>query len=331
MRIAIAWTAALAVSALAGSPSVGQDAPEFGNAQWVMNAPDVTSIAELRGEVIFIEKWGVKCPPCLALIPHVEELQRDFGGRGLHIFAFEAQGHSAEEIQATMAARGGKSYPVAAGGAPNYETGGGIPHGWLVGVDGKIIWEGHPGDAAFDKTLKAELAKVKFPGLGLTDVDKALEKSVKSYLAGDLAKARTEAQKVAEGAKSSEEAKKDAEHILARIQAQAEKAKAKAESLEAEKLYVEASKRWNWLKSAFGSAEEGKLAAEKLKSYQKDAGIAKEIEASEKLAAMIDQLSKGANTPAKLAEAEAAFKKFAEKYAGTKAAEDALAKLAKLR
>src|SRR5688500_3090793 len=101
-----------ATPAIAASPQVGEDAPDFASVNWVMNPPQQASLQALRGEVVFVEKWGVKCPPCLALIPHVEALQAEFGGRGLNIFAFEAQNHSPEEIRTTITGRGGRTYPV---------------------------------------------------------------------------------------------------------------------------------------------------------------------------------------------------------------------------
>ena len=62
---AAALLLALSGPASAASPKVGEAAPELGAATWVMNPPEEESIAKLRGEVIFVEKWGVRCPPLL--------------------------------------------------------------------------------------------------------------------------------------------------------------------------------------------------------------------------------------------------------------------------
>ncbi len=48
----------LATVAFAQSPAVGDMAPEFGSANWVMNAPTSDKMADLRGQVVVVEHWG---------------------------------------------------------------------------------------------------------------------------------------------------------------------------------------------------------------------------------------------------------------------------------
>ncbi|MCA8923340.1 MAG: redoxin family protein, partial [Planctomycetes bacterium] len=194
----VALGALTATVSVAATPTVGQEAPEFGSADWVLNAPEETSIAALKGEVVFVEKWGVKCPPCVALIPHVEKLQQTYGARGLHIFAFEAQNHSADEIRAKIAERGGKTYPVSAGGGNGYQGDGSIPVAWLIGVDGTVIWQGNPAaeTAKLDRMIEEEVAKVRYPGMGRSEFHPEALKSVKAFMKQDLAGARDEARKL---------------------------------------------------------------------------------------------------------------------------------------
>ncbi|MGE0432855.1 MAG: hypothetical protein AB7K09_01560 [Planctomycetota bacterium] len=56
--LAVALVCALATSAFAQSPAVGEMAPEFGGANWVMNPPATDKVSELRGQVIVVEHWG---------------------------------------------------------------------------------------------------------------------------------------------------------------------------------------------------------------------------------------------------------------------------------
>lgn len=320
-RIALVLTL-LASWAVAGKPGVGEDAPEFGNATWVMNAPAVTSLADLRGDVVIVEKWGVKCPPCLALIPHIEKLQNEYGSRGLHIFAFEAQNHSAEEILATVTSRGGKSYPVAAGGAGNYQTDGGIPHAWIIGVDGKVVWEGNPGARDFDRTLMGELAKVKYPGLGKTELHSDLDKALREYLKGDLGAALKEAQRLAERAGADEQAVADARHMASRIEGRLASQQQKAEKLAAEREYVQAAEVYSWIAQAFNKTDAGDAATKILKDWRSDRDVRREISAAEDLEKLLEHLKRA--TPEARARDLTRFAE-ANKYSGTKAAERALA------
>ncbi|MGE0433750.1 MAG: hypothetical protein AB7S36_15955 [Planctomycetota bacterium] len=58
--IAAVMVCCLASAAFAQSPKVGETAPEFGSANWVMNPPETDKIADLAGEVIVIEHWGTR-------------------------------------------------------------------------------------------------------------------------------------------------------------------------------------------------------------------------------------------------------------------------------
>lgn len=306
--------------ALAASPQVGEEAPDFSSTNWVMNAPRQVSVKALRGEVVFVEKWGVQCPPCLALIPHVQALQEEFGGRGLHIFAFEAQGHTPEQIRTTVTQRGGRTYAVSAGGADNYRTNGGIPHGWLIGVDGKVIWEGNPGDPQFDRLLRAEMAKVRFPGLGRNDFDRALAKSLTAYMRRNMADARKEAQKVLDAPRSSDAAKADAQYLLDRYQQIIDQQWALAQQYESERRYLEAQELYAWLADTLKRDELGSQAKARLDAMKDDEGVERELDAAKRLRALMAKLE---GRPAE--ERRVMLERFAqdEKYRDTRAAEEA--------
>lgn len=320
--LALGLLTALAAPSLAASPQVGEEAPEFSSTSWVFAPPGgKDSIKALRGEVVFVEKWGVKCPPCRALIPHLQKLWDEHAGKGLHVFAFEAQNHSPEEIKACLTQNGHKSYPVSAAGANNYQTNGGIPHGWLIGVDGKVIWEGNPGDGKFDQILQAELAKVRFPGLGRNDFDKAVGKALTLYGKRDLGGARREAQKVAANEKADEQARADGQWLVERFTKLAEEQLALAESYLGERRYLEAQEVLTWLARSFKKEPEGDAAEERLDGF-KDPAVKKELEAAKKLHKLLAQLE---GRPA--AERRAVLEKFArdDKVEGTRAAEEATA------
>ena len=41
------------------------------------------SKAELKGKVVVLENWGVNCPPCVASLPHLAELDKKVPRQGL--------------------------------------------------------------------------------------------------------------------------------------------------------------------------------------------------------------------------------------------------------
>ncbi len=282
----------LCAPALAATPKVGDAAPELGKANWVMNQPRKTSMAQLKGEVIFVEKWGVRCPPCVALIPHIEKLQKQYGARGLHIFAFEAQNHTADQIKAKIAEKGGKTYPVSAGGGENYRGAGGIPVAWLAGVDGTVIWQGNPAAETekVDALIEQEIQKVRFPGLGKTSFDKAVHKAVSAYMKKDLGDAQSLATKVAEKSSSSPEAKADAQLVLEKVAEAVKKNWALVETHKANKNYLGAFQILNWFASAMKKTE-GKKAKAIIKELKKDKTVKKEIDAEIKLQKLLHKLA----------------------------------------
>jgi peroxiredoxin len=69
-------------------------------------APDFTlkdpsgasvNLRSLKGKVVFLNFWAAWCPSCKLEMPAMEELHREFGGRGLVILAVNFQ-ESPEEI-----------------------------------------------------------------------------------------------------------------------------------------------------------------------------------------------------------------------------------------
>lgn len=325
---ALAVVALMAVPAFAGTPSVGDEAPEVGEVRWVTDPPQSSRIADLRGEVIIIEKWGVNCPPCVRMIPHMQQLFEKYNGKGLHIFAIEAQNSSDQQILALLKARGA-NYPVCQNGAHNYNTGGGIPYMWIIGVDGKVIFSDNPYRGNIDQIIEAELRKVRFPGLGRAEVHDDVVKAAQKFAEGKLSDARDEAQKVIANENASEEAKADAKYVADRVTARAEGLLAEAKKFEDERRYFDAQRLYEQIKDTFGRNDaEYQSADERLKEFRRDRTIRGEIDAWEKWVALQSSLENERDPRRALA----AVKGFAEsrRYEGTRAQEEAKRAMAAL-
>ncbi len=100
------------------------------------------NIKGTEGKIVFLEFFGHNCPPCLASIPHLINLQNKYKDT-LTIIAIEVQGYNNEEVTAFVKEKGINYIAVAeekAGELVNYisqraEWKGSIP--FLVALDTK--------------------------------------------------------------------------------------------------------------------------------------------------------------------------------------------------
>ncbi|MEY3449726.1 MAG: hypothetical protein RL749_1347, partial [Verrucomicrobiota bacterium] len=108
-----------------------------------------------KGEVYVFECWASWCGPCIAAIPHLNELHRKMGKKGVvitgvNVWESERDAASAQRAKDFLKAQGDKmSYRVALGGKAFIKDWleaaevNGIPHAFVV-AEGKIAWTGHP-------------------------------------------------------------------------------------------------------------------------------------------------------------------------------------------
>lgn len=108
-----------------------------------------------KGEVYVFECWASWCGPCVAAIPHLSELHKQMGRKGVvitgvNVWESERDAASAQRAKDFLKAQGGKmSYRVALGGKAFIKDWleaaevNGIPHAFVV-AEGKIAWTGHP-------------------------------------------------------------------------------------------------------------------------------------------------------------------------------------------
>ena len=108
-----------------------------------------------KGEVYVFECWASWCGPCIAAIPHLNELQKQMGKKGVvitgvNVWESERDAASAQRAKDFLQAQGSKmSYRVALGGKAFIKDWleaaevNGIPHAFVV-AEGKIAWTGHP-------------------------------------------------------------------------------------------------------------------------------------------------------------------------------------------
>lgn len=137
--------------------------------------------SDLKGKVVFFEYWGINCPPCIASMPHLQELQDKFQSKGFTVVGSHRQGLTPrvkqflEEKKITFPVYQGLDIPAAS--CP-----GGLPHAVLIGANGKVVAKGHP--TQLYGLVKKEVMKVErgLPILEGMELDKykSLAKTVVS-------------------------------------------------------------------------------------------------------------------------------------------------------
>lgn len=119
------------------------------------------SMGKLNGKAVILECWGVQCPPCIASLPHMQELSEKYKDT-LVVIGAECQGHTAKEI-AVVTKKAGVEYAIVSGLTKTPIQFSGIPKVFVFDNKGKLVFDGNPYDAGFEDAVKkvAEKADAK--------------------------------------------------------------------------------------------------------------------------------------------------------------------------
>jgi len=156
---------------------VGVRAPGFvgDSDDWINTEP--LTMEELRGRLVLVDFWDYTCINCIRTLPYLKEWHARYKDKGLVIvgihtpeFGFAKERESVEQA----IARFGIEYPVLLDS--NYENWNAYgnrywPHKYLVGPDGRIIYD-HVGEGAYGETeavVQKELREIN-PGASLPNI-----------------------------------------------------------------------------------------------------------------------------------------------------------------
>ena len=156
---------------------VGQDAPPLTSVTWVKGAAVAPT-----GKITVVEFWATWCGPCKQSIPHLTQLQKQYGEQVRIIGLSDEDEPTVKPFVAEMGDK--MDYRVGLADKATHEAymagRDGIPQAFLIGADGKVVWAGHP------MTMGPVLAQVV---AGTFDAGKqgkvaAMEEELKKLLSG---------------------------------------------------------------------------------------------------------------------------------------------------
>ncbi len=158
--------------------TIGSDAPALNVEHWVQDGSGkfkpVTKFE--KGKVYVVEFWATWCGPCIASMPHLAELQKEYADKGVQLISISDEDLKTVETflerpvpgeEADSAEGEKKTYreltstyclttdPDQSSSEDYMRAAGqnGIPTSFVVGKDSKIEWIGHPME--LDAILKA--------------------------------------------------------------------------------------------------------------------------------------------------------------------------------
>ena len=151
--LVLAASALVLQSSAFGAPKSEHNISEWKIGRTLFGTKVTTS--DLAGKVVVIENWGVRCPPCIASLPHLAKLEKQNRAKGLHIIGAESQGSSKKEIK-PLIDKAGVEYTITDGADGPIEVTG-IPRAFVFDRAGKLVFDGHPGLSDFEKAVKTAL------------------------------------------------------------------------------------------------------------------------------------------------------------------------------
>jgi thiol-disulfide isomerase/thioredoxin len=145
------------------------------------SGPKITA-DDLAGKVVLVDEWGINCPPCRALLPHMQKLWNANKGKPFMLIGSHRQGRAPEKVKELVDANK-LTYPVYdyAGLVDEPSNGGGLPHMYVVNHRGKVVYSGRNHDecvAAVQAAIQAVGAMPTLCGGVSLQAFKSMEKQL---------------------------------------------------------------------------------------------------------------------------------------------------------
>lgn len=149
-----------AVSAVPLASAASDLAPDFKVTR--ING-ETFSLSAHKGKVVLIDFWATWCPPCIAEIPHFNELYAAYKPRGFEMIGLSVDQGGRKVVEPFVVSRG-VTYPVAMADDALVDAYGGIrglPTSFLIDKQGRIAEKflGYREKQVFEAAIKRLLAE----------------------------------------------------------------------------------------------------------------------------------------------------------------------------
>lgn len=116
----------------------------------IINAPIQTTdgrtirLADYAGKVVVLDLWATWCAPCREEIPHLVDISREYGERGVQVIGIGVDPRENAQMLDSFARQFNVNYPIGLpepiiGPAMTRERGGVIPQTYIITRDGRIL------------------------------------------------------------------------------------------------------------------------------------------------------------------------------------------------
>ncbi|MEW6026115.1 MAG: TlpA disulfide reductase family protein [Planctomycetota bacterium] len=290
-RLTLLATAFLALAAIPvyytlGEDEVTIDKINFGTL-WM--GEEITK-EDLSDHVVGVEFWGKWCGPCRAAMPHLVNWYKKYSPNGFILLGLHSTKQETKEEVIAFCKQNKITFNIYDRGSISGVDVSGIPHFTLFDHTGKMVYDGHPMEAAAEKALSEAMKNAPdwLVGEGPYKKLKALAEKIKERkgLGGVL---KTIKEKHLNSQDPDEKA--EAEKLLERLTRYGNKLLQKAdglkttEPLKSHNLYQETSK-------LFKGDEIGDNADNALKDLKEDKTFQDNLKADKELSEMIPDIEK---------------------------------------
>ncbi|MDT8324755.1 MAG: TlpA disulfide reductase family protein [Bacteroidota bacterium] len=130
------------VTAQRAMPAVGDTVKGIYVGSWVQNAPE--SGEAFHGRPVLLEFWSTWCKPCIAAIPHLNDLETEFGDRVQFVAITQERAATAEKFVEKKEMRAAVAADTEQGSTHKVFGVSVIPRTFVLSADRVVLWTGHP-------------------------------------------------------------------------------------------------------------------------------------------------------------------------------------------